>query len=140
MLLISDMDIEITSRPFSKSRLKKIKQDLRLGKIRRFAAIIDHRKLGFSHNALVVWEKSSLSQKLSGQLKNKDYISHIYLRKANHLWPYGLYTMLHAQSKDGLKAFIAQLSELMDGCAYKVLNTIKEFKKTSFNPKCGSEK
>lgn len=131
------MDIELTSQPFTKEQLQKIKQDLRLGKIRRFAAIVSHQKLGFSHNALIAWEKSSLSRKLSGQLKNKDYISHIYLRAANPRWPYGLYTMLHARSKDELKAFIAGLSELMDGCAYKALNTIKEFKKTSFNPKGG---
>ena len=132
---MSIMDIEITSRPFSKDRLKKIKEDLRLGKIRRFAAIVSHQKLGFSHNALIAWEKSSLSRKLSCQLRNKDQISHIYLRKSSRLWPFGFYTMLHAKSQRELNALITGLSKLMDDCAYKVLNTLKEFKKTSFNPR-----
>ena len=132
---MSIMDIEITSRPFTKVQLRRIKQDLRLGKIRRFTAIVNHQKLGFSHNALIAWEKSSLSRKLSCQLRNKDQISHIYLRKSSRLWPFGFYTMLHAKSQRELNALISGLSELMDGCAYKVLNTLKEFKKTSFNPK-----
>ena len=128
------MDIEITSRPFTKGQLRKIKQDLRLGKIRRFAAIVSHQKLGFSHNALIAWEKSSLSRKLANQLKNKHYISHIYLRAAGPRWPYGLYTMLHARSRKELEALIGELSKLSGGCVHKVLNTIKEFKKTSFHP------
>ena len=128
------MDIEITSRVFTRGQLRKIKQDLRSGRIRRFAAIVNHQKLGFKHNAMITWQKPVVNNSLSRKLKEKNYISHIYLRKATRLWPFGLYTMLHAQSRKELDLFIAELSELMDGCAYKVLNTVKEFKKTSFHP------
>lgn len=128
------MDIEIISQAFTRGQLKKIKQDLRSGKIRRFAAIVNHQKLGFIHNAMIAWKKPVVNSSLSRKLKEKNYISHIYLRKAARLWPFGLYTMLHAQSRRELNLFIAELSELMDGCAYKVLNTVKEFKKTSFEP------
>ena len=128
------MDIEIKPQPFTKEELKKIRQDLRSGKIRRFGAIVNHNKLGFNHNALVAWEKHSLSQALGQKLKAKDRISHIYLRKSGRLWPYGLYIMIHAQNKEELDCFICELAKLMPGCSYKVLNTVKEFKKTSFNP------
>lgn len=128
------MDIEIKSQPFSREELKKIKRDLRLGKIRRFGAIVSHYKLGFTHNALIAWEKSSVSKKLADQLKDKGCVSHVYLRKSTPTWPYGLYTMIHARNEEELHSLIIELSNLMSGCVYKVLHTVKEFKKTSFSP------
>lgn len=128
------MDIAIKSRPFTKKQLEKIKEDLSSGKIRRFGAIVNHQKLKFTHNALIAWSKKTVSSALGAKLKEKDYISHIYLRKPHRLWPYVLYTMIHARSREELSLFIKELSELLSKPAYKVLNTIKEFKKTSFSP------
>lgn len=128
------MDIEIKPQPFSREELAKIKRGLKDGSLRRFGAIVSHYKLGFSHNALVAWEKKDIAPALAEKLKAKDYISHIYLRRSNRLWPYGLYTMIHARSKEELDSFIHELSTLMNGCKHKVLNTVKEFKKTSFSP------
>src|SRR3989338_1150297 len=130
------MDIEIKSRPFSREELAKIKRGLKDGKIRRFGAIVSHYKLGFNHNALVAWAKKDISPALAGKLKAKEYISHIYLRRFHRLWPYGLYTMIHARSEGELASFIDQLSALMNGRGHKILNTVKEFKKTSFTPEC----
>lgn len=129
------MDIEIKPEPFTKEELGKLKQDLRLGKIRRFGAIVSHQKLHFSHNALVAWRKSSLGNKLSAALKEKEYLSHIYLRKPHRLWPYSLYTMVHAKTKEELSLFIDELSRLLNCREFRVLNTVKELKKTSFNPR-----
>lgn len=128
------MDIEIKAKPFTKEQLIKIRQDLRSGKVRRFGAIVSHQKLKFTHNALIAWSKKSVSPALGAKLKEKDYISHIYLRKTQRIWPYGLYTMIHARSRKELGSFIEELSKLMLGCEYKALNTIKELKKTSFSP------
>lgn len=129
------MDIAIQSRPFTKKQLEKIKEDLSSGRVRRFGAIVNHQKLKFTHNALIAWNKKSVSLSLSGKLKRKDYISHIYLRKPHRLWPYVLYTMIHAQSREELALFIKELSELLSKPAFKVLSTLKEFKKTSFIPR-----
>lgn len=128
------MDITVKSQPFTRQQLRKIKEDLSSGRIRRFGAIVNHQKLKFNHNALIAWKKKSVSQALSRKLKEKDYISHIYLRKPHRLWPYGLYTMVHAQSRGELNLFIKELSGLLGGPRFKALNTLKEFKKTSFNP------
>lgn len=128
------MDIEIKSRPFTGQQLKKLKRDLRAGKIRRFGAIVNHYKLGFTHNALIAWKKKSISHQLSQKLKEKGCISHIYLRKSNRLWPYGFYTMVHARSQEELDSIIRGLSGLLGKCEFKVLKTVKEFKKTSFVP------
>ena len=128
------MDIEIKSQPFTKDGLKKIKEDLHCARIRRFGAIVDHQKLNYSYNALISWAKQSLSRKITLRLKEKDYISHIYLRKAHPLWPFGLYTMIHAQTKKELDTYVQELSALLGDCGFKILETIREFKKTSFNP------
>lgn len=128
------MDIEIKPQPFGREELAKIRRGLKDGSLRRFGAIVSHYKLGFSHNALVAWEKKEIDPALAGRLKAKGCISHIYLRRANRFWPYGLYTMIHARSQEELDSFIAGLSLLMNGCKHKVLDTLKEFKKTSFNP------
>ena len=128
------MDIAIKSQAFTKEALRKIKQGLASGKIRRFGAIVSHYKLGFTHNALIAWKKHSVSEALGQKLKAKDRISHIYLRKSTRLWPYGLYTMIHAQSKQELDSFVNELSVLLKGCNFKVLHTLRELKKTSFSP------
>ena len=128
------MDIAIKSQAFTKEALRKIKQGLSSGKIRRFGAIVSHYKLGFTHNALIAWKKHSVSEILGQKLKAKDCISHIYLRKSTRLWPYGLYTMIHAQSIEELEGCIKELSMLLKGARFKVLPTVRELKKTSFSP------
>ena len=132
------MDIEIKSEPFTKEQLAGIKRDLKAGRLRRFGAIVSHYKLGFTHNALAAWEKKDISPALAKKLKAREFISHIYLRRSSRLWPYGLYTMIHARSYKELEAFIGELSELLDGCKHKILNTVREFKKTSFSPEKNS--
>ena len=42
--------------------------------------------------------------------------------------------MIHARSKEELDSLIEELSALMNGCKHKIMNTVKEFKKTSFSP------
>ncbi len=128
------MDIEIKPQPFSREQLVKIKRDLKDGKLRRFGAIVSHYKLGFTHNALAAWEKKEISLSFARKLKAKDYISHIYLRRSNRFWPYGLYTMVHARSQEELDSFLFELSALLKGRGHKILNTVREFKKTSFRP------
>lgn len=132
--MINNMDIQIRPQPFNKNQLDAIKSGLRSGRIRRFGAIVNHQRLNFTHNALIGWQRDSVGRGLAEKLKKKDYMSHIYLRKPHPLWPYGLYTMIHAQSKKELDLYIAELCGIFGGCGYKVLTTIKEFKKTSFIP------
>jgi len=128
------MDIEIKSQPFTKKDLLWLQDGLRSGRIRRFGAIADHQKLNFSHNALIAWKTQSLNKETAGKLRKKDYISHIYLRQANRLWPYNLYTMVHARSQDELELYFREICQLLKYPEFKVLITIKEFKKTSFTP------
>lgn len=128
------MDLEIKSQPFSKRGLAQIKRSLCSGRMRRFGAIANHQQLKFSHNALIAWKIKSINRSAEERLKEKTYISHIYLRKANRLWPYSLYTMVHAHNQDELQLYVQEIRRLLKYPAYKVLNTVKEFKKVPFLP------
>lgn len=128
------MDIEIKSQPFTKEKLRSIKEELTSGRIRRFAAVVDHQRLKFSYNALIAWQRQALSRQTIQRIKEKEYLSHIYLRKAHRLWPFGLYTMVHAQTQEEMDAYVKELFQLLGRCKFRVLNTLKELKKISFNP------
>jgi DNA-binding Lrp family transcriptional regulator len=128
------MDLEIKSQPFTEKQLARIKRGLRSGKVRRFGAIANHQKLKFSHNALIAWKLKSMGEGIAEKLREKTYISHIYLRRANRLWPYSFYTMVHAHNQDELQLYVQEIRRLLKHPAYKALNTVKEFKKTPFLP------
>jgi len=130
---MAGLDIKIKSKAFTKIQLSRLKRDLSSERIRRFGAIVDHWKLNFSYNALVVWTKQSIDEQLASKLKEKPYISHIYIRKPHRDWPYGLYTMVHANNSEKLDSYIKEMNTLLN-TAHKVLKTVKEFKKISFVP------
>jgi siroheme decarboxylase len=105
--------------------------------IRRFGAVLDHYRIGLKTNALVAWQVSpkqvpAVAQKLS-QVAN---ISHCYLRKPLPGWPYTIYTMVHAadrrQCKGILKLILCSIGNTIRGS--RILFTVKEMKKTRFDP------
>jgi hypothetical protein len=57
-------------------------------------------------------------------------VTHCYFRHTYPSWPYNMYTMLHARSDRECRRLIRQLAEVSGVRDYKVLDTIKEFKKT----------
>ena len=105
------------------------------GTIRRFGAFFSHVRIGYSANALLLWR---LDDSKIGRVAQKfaafDFVSHLYRRRAYANWPYTLYSMVHATSKDRL----AQLCGEMESAAQEAvggavewisLPTEKEFKK-----------
>ena len=137
-------DLPLTSRPyadFSKreniseseivSRLRRLKES---GVIRRYGAVVRHRKAGYSANAMVVWmvHKHKLDEAAS-ILNKSDSVSHLYERKTFPGWDYNLYSMIHAKSDEDLvvtlSSFVQQLDSMIS--EYMILRSIREFKKTS---------
>jgi siroheme decarboxylase len=105
--------------------------------IRRFGAVLDHYRIGLKTNALVAWQVdpkhiASVAAKMSGVAN----ISHCYLRKPLPGWPYTLYTMVHAanrrQCKGILKLILCSIGHTIRGS--RILFTVKEMKKTRFDP------
>ncbi len=110
--------------------LEKIKIWQTAGIIRRIGAILRHRDVGFTTNWMVAWNIEKENEDLIGKKAAQNpFVSHCYLRKTNPDWPYGLFTMLHTRSIEEAQAMVEELCEAIKPLEYKILPTIKEFKK-----------
>ncbi|MCP4649037.1 MAG: Lrp/AsnC family transcriptional regulator [PVC group bacterium] len=112
--------------------IREIKRLKAQGYIRRFGAILNHRKVGLNANCMCVWNVPE--QKISKVAKlaiGKNQISHCYLRKISKKWSYNFYTMIHGRSKQECFDVVADLLAKTGVDDYKMLFTKKQFKKTS---------
>lgn len=116
------------------ARLRELRAD---GTIRRFGAIVRHRKLGYAVNAMTVWNIDDADIARTGAvLASNVAVSHCYARARAKSWPYNLYAMVHAKTDAELEAAIADLGRALETAGVPVrgqaaLKTIREFKKTS---------
>jgi DNA-binding Lrp family transcriptional regulator len=102
----------------------------RRGYLRRFAAILRHRKAGFGANGMAVWvvpqsDIAEMGQTMAGYTT----ISHCYQRPVYEDWKYNLFTMIHARKKGECEDFVAQLSKEHGLDDFAVLYSTTEFKK-----------
>jgi len=99
--------------------------------IRRFGAVLDHRKVGFTSNALVCWQVAGKKIDEFGRyLSSLHQITHCYLRKKRKEWPYNIYAMVHTQSKRECRKVVEEICRNMGIKNYRIMFTLKEFKKT----------
>lgn len=100
--------------------------------IRRFGATLWHQRSGFAANAMVVFEVSNERAEEAGRsLAARPYVSHCYLRKTAPGWPYNLYVMIHAESRDDILRMTEEMSELVGTDRWRMLESLKELKKAS---------
>ena len=107
------------------------------GTVRRFGAMVRHRKMGFSLNAMTVWDVACEQADQAGRLfAQAPCVSHCYRRPKAQRWPYNLYTMVHAKSQQQLDQAIAGLRRIAAQAGIVAseplaLVSTKEYKKTS---------
>jgi DNA-binding Lrp family transcriptional regulator len=102
----------------------------RRGYLRRFAAILRHRKAGFGANGMAVWnvpvdDVLDMGQTMAGYTT----ISHCYQRPVYSDWKYNLFTMIHARKKGECEDFVSELSKRHGLDDYAVLYSTTEYKK-----------
>ncbi len=100
------------------------------GVMRRFAAILNHRRAGFSANAMSVWnvpdeEAESIGRTIAGY----SAVSHCYLRPRAPEWSYNLFAMVHAKSREECDAIIEEIAAETGLKDYDRLYSTREFKK-----------
>jgi len=133
-------DIEITREPFQKSIDKlqissdeffKIANELKdAGVMRRFATILNHRKAGFSANAMSVWSvPGDQAEEIGKKLAEFSAVSHCYLRPKYPNWSYNLFAMVHAKTKEECDALIDEMAKDVGLNEYSKLYSSTEFKK-----------
>jgi DNA-binding Lrp family transcriptional regulator len=110
--------------------LHRIRRWLEYGAIRRFGARLDHRRAGYTVNALAAWDGESI-QSWGKQFAELPAVSHCYIRRAHPEWPYRLYTMVHARSFEEMEHTLDSMRRIAPEARVAVLPTRYELKKTS---------
>ncbi len=101
------------------------------GRMRRFAAVVNHRKAGFGQNGMGVWIVDEDRVDEAGRIMaSYRGVSHCYERPIYNDWPYRLFSMTHGRDKEECEAVLAALSKETGLGEYAVLYSIQEFKKT----------
>jgi DNA-binding Lrp family transcriptional regulator len=112
------------------------------GFLRRFAAILRHRKAGFGANGMAVWDVGERDILHTGAaMAGYTTISHCYQRPKYEDWRYNLFTMIHARRKSEVEEFVAQLAARHNLPEHAVLYSTTEFKKVRlayFTPESGA--
>jgi siroheme decarboxylase len=100
--------------------------------LRRVAAILYHRRAGFSANGMGVWRVPEESILETGtRMAAVRGISHCYERPTYSDWPYSVFTMAHGRSKEECDAVLDGIAAKHDlhGDDRAVLYSSTEFKK-----------
>jgi DNA-binding Lrp family transcriptional regulator len=101
------------------------------GLLRRVAAILFHRRAGFSANGMGVWrvpEEQILE--LGPRMAAFRGVSHCYQRPTYQDWPYQIFTMAHGRSKEECDAILDAIAESMPAIQDRAtLYSSTEFKK-----------
>ena len=98
--------------------------------LRRVAAILFHRRAGFSANGMGVWKVAPERVLETGRrMAAFRGISHCYQRPTYEDWPYSVFTMAHGRSKDECDAILDRIA-LQTGIEQRsTLYSSTEFKK-----------
>jgi len=131
--------IEVTSRPFdtllggtaAREDVGALLVELKtLGVLRRIAAVLDHRRLGYTTNVMLAVEVPPESLAETGQrLARFRAASHCYGRRTFEGWPYNLFAMLHARSKTTIERMVREFTAAAEVRSYCLLPTTAELKK-----------
>jgi len=100
------------------------------GLLRRVAAILYHRRAGFSANGMGVWRVPDEQIEQTGrQMAAVRGISHCYQRPTYDDWPYSVFTMAHGRSKEECDAVLDAIAEQTQIHERATLYSSTEFKK-----------
>jgi DNA-binding Lrp family transcriptional regulator len=98
--------------------------------LRRVAAILFHRRAGFSANGMGVWKvPDEQIRELGPRMAAVRGISHCYQRPTYQDWPYSVFTMAHGRSKEECDAILDSIEEMTGIDERATLYSSTEFKK-----------
>ncbi|CAN5190083.1 AsnC family transcriptional regulator [soil metagenome] len=134
-------DIPLTPRPFdlwgeqvgmSHGELLRKAFDLQERKImRRFSAVLYHRKAGFKANGMGVWQVPEDRVDEVGQMfAQYQAVSHCYQRPTYEDWPYNIFSMVHGRSVEECETVLEAMADETGVHDYTSLYSTREYKKT----------
>ena len=134
-------DIPLTGRPFQRiaetaglteGEVLSLVRGLReRGIIRKIGAIVHHRKVGYTHNAMVLWAIPPACAEAAGKaLSSFAEVTHCYERTPPFAGRYNLFTMVHFRDEAG-EVLLREMAAAAGVGDFRVLRSLEEFKKNS---------
>jgi siroheme decarboxylase len=100
------------------------------GLLRRVAAILYHRRAGFSANGMGVWQvPDEQILDIGRRMAAVRGVSHCYQRPTYADWPYSVFTMAHGRSKEECDAVLDSIAQQTGISERATLYSSTEFKK-----------
>ncbi len=135
-------DIPLTKEPFKDVARKlgidesllfeRMRSFKKKGLMRKFCASLNHKKIGFQYNAMVVWNiPDKLINKAGNLMASFAQVSHCYQRKNTPEWNYNLYSMIHGRTKKECLGVVRDISQKTSPKDYRVLFSTCEYKKSA---------
>ena len=134
-------DLSLISRPFDEMSqrlglsnqqlfdLAQVYQDRKI--MRRFSAVLHHRRSGFRANAMIVWQvPPERSEEVGLTMAEHAAVTHCYERPTFPDWPYTHFTMVHATSASGCEEVAQEISQSTGITDNLMLYSTREYKKT----------
>jgi DNA-binding Lrp family transcriptional regulator len=110
--------------------LRRLESLRERGGLRRVAAILFHRRAGFSANGMGVWKvPEDRILELGTRMAAFRGISHCYQRPTYADWPYSVFTMAHGRSKEECDAILDAIAAATGIEERATLYSSTEFKK-----------
>lgn len=140
MIRVLQQDLPLESRPFDAwARQAEVSVAELLagaerfgadGRMRRFSAVLRHREVGFSANGMGTWAVPAGQEEAFGKTAGSfAAVTHCYLRPTYPDWPYNVFTMVHAPSREACDGVFAAIAQATGVTRYTALYSTREFKK-----------
>lgn len=141
LLLLLQDGIAIEARPFKRIAeqlniseaevLDRLASMIQRGRIRRFAASLSHRRIGFKANAMCVWNvPDERADEVGRIMSGFEEVSHCYLRPRRKGWRFNVFTMIHGRSRKFCLETAKRIADAVKIEDYEVLFSSRELKKT----------
>jgi len=138
---VSQQDLPVVAEPFAQlvdgtglsaaRLLELLQQFLDSQQMRRYAAVLRHRRAGYRANAMAVWVvPEEQMAEVGPQMASFKAVSHCYERPTYPDWPYSVFTMIHGRHADDCEAVAQAIAEATGIDDYAMLYSTKEYKKT----------
>jgi len=114
--------------------LGRLREMLADGRVRRIGAVPNHYALGYTANAMSVWDVADEAvARLGARVGALPFVTHCYRRprRPPH-WPYNLFAMVHGRNRAEAQAMVDRIGALLGGAARArdVLYSVRILKKT----------
>ena len=99
--------------------------------MRRFSAVLHHRRSGFRANAMVVWKvPPERAEEVGLTMAQHSAVTHCYERPTFPDWPYSHFSMIHATTQAECEEIAREISQATQITDNLLLYSTREYKKT----------